>query len=380
MEISFFFEQLKKLNIDTITGVPDSALKGFCNYVNGKDGDYFRHFVPANEGAAIGIAIGSYLSSGKPSCVYMQNSGLGNAVNPITSLVNEKVYGIPMLLLIGWRGRPGKKDEPQHKFMGEVTLPMVEILEIPYDIISSETTEAELEKIMEKAGKELNLNRQFAIIANPGAFKEETVMQYKNSYSIIREDAVKEILKNLTKNDIVVSTTGKISREVYEQSNRLLGGHSECFMTVGGMGHASMIAFGIAVNKPDKRVICIEGDGALMMHMGSLAFLGKQKPENLIHICLNNEAHESVGGMPTGATPDYWKAAKEMGYNSHEVIESYTELEKAFPQILEKRGMVFVEIKVAMDSRKDLGRPIEAAEENKKEFMKYIAEDDKTGL
>ena len=380
METAFFLEQLKKLNIDTITGVPDSALKGFCNYVNAHENNSFRHFVPANEGAAVGIAIGSYLSSGKPACVYMQNSGLGNAVNPITSLANDKVYGIPMLLLIGWRGQPGKKDEPQHKFMGAVTLPMLEILDISYDTISPETTETELAEIMTKAEKELGRNKQYAIVAVPGTFREEEALKYKNSYSIIREDAIREILKNLNKNDIVVSTTGKISREVYEQSNQLLGGHQECFLTVGGMGHASMIAFGIASNRPDKRVICIEGDGALMMHMGSLAFLGKQKPENLIHICLNNEAHESVGGMPTGAAPDYWKAAKEMGYDLYERVQSPEELEKVIPGILDKKGMIFAEIKVAMDSRKDLGRPAETAEENKKEFMKYIVGNDKTGI
>lgn len=372
METAFFLKQLRELNIDTIAGVPDSALKGFCNYINAHEDSSFRHFVPANEGAAIGIAIGSYLSSGKPVCVYMQNSGLGNTVNPITSLANEKVYGIPMLLLIGWRGQPDKKDEPQHKFMGAVTLPMLEVLDIPYDVISPETTEAELENIMAKAGKELERNRQYAIVAAPGTFREEEPLKYKNSYAVVREDAIREILKSLNKNDIVVSTTGKISREVYEQSNELFGGHSECFMTVGGMGHASMIAFGIACNRPDKRVICIEGDGAVLMHMGSLAFLGKQKPENLIHICLNNEAHESVGGMPTGAAPDYWKAAKEMGYDFYEEIKSHEELKKVIPKALEKKGLAFVEIKVAMDSRKDLGRPLETAEENKKEFMKYI--------
>lgn len=380
METAFFLEQLRELNIDTITGVPDSALKGFCNYINTHVNQSFRHFVPANEGAAVGIAIGNYLASGKPACVYMQNSGLGNTVNPITSLANEKVYGIPMLLLIGWRGKPGKKDEPQHKFMGAVTLPLLEVLDIPYDVISSETTEVELAEIMVKAEKELGCNRQYAIVAAPGTFREDAALEYKNSYSIIREDAIKEILKGLNENDIVVSTTGKISREVYEQSNRLFGGHQKCFMTVGGMGHASMIAFGIASNRPDKRVICIEGDGALMMHMGSLAFLGKQKPENLVHICLNNEAHESVGGMPTGAAPDYWRAAKEMGYDFYEEMKSQEELEKNIPRILEKKGMVFVEIKVAMDSRKDLGRPVETAEENKKEFMEYIAGNEKKGI
>lgn len=376
MEADFFLKQLKKLDIDTITGVPDSALKGFCNYINGKENSSFRHFVPANEGAAVGIAIGSYLASGRPACVYMQNSGLGNTVNPLTSLASEEVYGIPMLLLIGWRGQPGKKDEPQHKFMGHVTLPMLKVLNISYEVVSKETTEEELEEIMARAEKELSRNRQYAIVAAPGTFEENAALQYKNAYSIIREDAIREILKSLNQDDIVVSTTGKISREVYEQSNELFGGHKKCFLTVGGMGHASMIAFGIAVNRPDKRVICIEGDGALMMHMGSLAFLGKQKPDNMIHICLNNEAHESVGGMPTGATPDYWKAAREMGYDLYETIGNYEELKEKLPQILEQRGMVFLEIKVAMDSRKDLGRPVETAAENKEEFMKYISEYD----
>lgn len=372
MDAGLFVEKLKEIRINTIVGVPDSALKPFCNYINSNLDDCFCHYVPANEGAAVGIAIGSYLSSGNPACVYMQNSGLGNTVNPITSLANEKVYGIPMLLLIGFRGMPGRKDEPQHKFMGEITLPMLELLSIPYDVITSETTAEELNDIFGRAKKSLDQNKQYAIVAEPSAFSEGKAKQYENTFSIIREDAIRKILGSLRENDIVVSTTGKISREVYEQSNQLFGGHSECFLTVGGMGHASMIAFGIAVHKPGKRVICIEGDGALMMHMGSMAFLGKQKPENMIHICLNNEAHESVGGMPTGATPDYWLTAGELGYEHVKVIGDYDELERAFPDVLYKRGLSFVEIKVAMDSRKDLGRPSESATENKKEFMKYI--------
>lgn len=372
MKVETFLKKLKELKIDTITGVPDSALKPFCNYLNTRLDGSFRHFVPANEGAAVGIAIGSYLASGNPACVYMQNSGLGNAVNPITSLANEKVYDIPMLLLIGWRGQPGRKDEPQHRFMGEITLPMLEVLSIPYSVVFAETTEEDWEKIFEQAGEFLKNRKQYAIVAAPGAFKEEESRKYENAYSVVREDAIRKILSCLEENDIVVSTTGKISREVYEQSNQLFGRHSECFLTVGGMGHASMIAFGIAVRNPQKRVICIEGDGAILMHMGAMAFLGKHKPENMIHICLNNEAHESVGGMPAGAAPDYWKNAKELGYGYSEVIESYDELEKAFPGILNKHGMAFVEIKVAMDSRKDLGRPVESAVENKTEFMEYI--------
>lgn len=370
MKTEVFMRELAKAEIDTFIGIPDSALRNFCDYMNGQNEKNIQHFVPENEGAAIGIAIGNYLATGKAACVYMQNSGIGNAVNPLTSLANEEVYDIPMLLLIGWRGKPDEKDEPQHKFMGKITPGILDTLAIAYSVISSETTEEELAQIFSKAKWQMQQGKQYAMIAQRDTFEADQKTTYGNSYEIIREDAITALLKSIGSQEIIVSTTGKISREVYEQSDRLFGKHSQCFLTVGGMGHASMIAFGIAVKQPDRKVYCIEGDGAIMMHMGAMAFLGKQKPDNMIHICLNNEAHESVGGMPTGAAPDYWKLAKELGYPQSYVADSYEGMPKIWNRIAEASELTFVEIKVALSSRKDLGRPKESAVQNKMDFMK----------
>lgn len=373
MDVSFFIKQLKEKKIDTIIGVPDSALKQFCYSMNqGKDIS-FRHFVPANEGAAVGIAIGHYLATGRPACVYMQNSGLGNTVNPITSLANEKVYGIPILFLIGWRGIPGKKDEPQHRFMGEITCLLLDELEIPYVILRKDTTGEQLLQMMAKAVEQMKKGKQFAFAVEPGTFEAKCGYQPKSIWKLIREDVIHTILSNISVDDIVVSTTGKISREVYEQSDKIYGHHMQAFLTVGGMGHASMIAFGIATEQPNKRVWCIDGDGAALMHMGNLAFLGKQKPKNLIHICLNNDAHESVGGMPTGCVGmDYAKIALESGYPIVKNVQDMDKLKIALQEITKEKQLCFLEVKVALGSREDLGRPKETTMENKALFMEYL--------
>lgn len=367
-----FVSQIQAFGIKNFIGVPDSTLKVFCDYLNRQETKEIKHYVPVNEGAAVGMAIGNYLATGIPSCVYMQNSGLGNVVNPITSLANEEVYGIPMLMLVGWRGEPGKKDEPQHKFMGKVTEEMLEILGIEHAVLGRDTEAQELQAAFEKAGRALKESRQFAFVIKRDFFEEEEMKSYQNNNGIVREDAIKEIIKNLSKEDVLVSTTGKISREVYEQSDAIKGQHAQDFLTVGGMGHTSMIALGIAEERQEKNVYCLDGDGAVLMHMGSLAFIGNQQPNNFVHICLNNDAHESVGGMPTGCVgKQYAQIAEKCGYAATYVVDKLEDLQQVLEKVRKEKKLSFVEVKVAMKSRADLGRPKETAEENKENFMKY---------
>lgn len=371
IKVQDVFQQIEKMGIEVVAGVPDSTLKHFCDGLQTYRGR-FRHYVSANEGAAVGIAIGSYLASGKPACVYMQNSGIGNVVNPIASLAHEEVYGVPMLFIVGWRGEPGTKDEPQHAFQGRATCQMFETLEIPYTIISSDTTEAELKDIWELCKAAFSEKKQFAIIVKKGTFLTETKHVWNNGNSLNREQVLRCILGAVPQNGIIVSTTGKISRELYEQCNALYGNHDALFMTVGGMGHASMIAYGIATSKPERQVICVDGDGAALMHMGAMAFIASQAPENFIHFVINNMAHESVGAMPTGCQKtNFAMLAKAAGYVETQRIVDESELEDMNGK-LRVAGPALYEIMVSLDSREDLGRPKETARENAVNFMRFL--------
>lgn len=260
MKASKVLKQLEKMGIHTIAGVPDSTLKQFCDGVQVYSGN-IKHYVTANEGAAVGVAIGSYLGTGKPACVYMQNSGIGNIVNPLVSLANRDVYGIPMLFIVGWRGEPGVKDEPQHVFQGKITCELFEVLSVPYRVVDKNTSEQEMDDILSEAGKILARGDQFAVIVKKGTFEKEESFLWENGNHMVREEVLGHILRRVSRDTVIVSTTGKISRELYEQSQLIYGNHDNLFMTVGGMGHASMIALGIAQNRPDKKVVCIEGDG-----------------------------------------------------------------------------------------------------------------------
>lgn len=372
MKVKTIINGIEKLGIQSIIGVPDSTLKEFCDYMNYENHRDLKHYVPANEGAAVGLAAGVYLGTGKPACVYMQNSGIGNAVNPIASLLNKEVYDIPALFIIGWRGEPGVPDEPQHKFQGEITEGQLDLLDVKKQVIDSNTTDEQIEAMFIEAACELENNRQFAIIVKKGSFEKEVTQVHANAYKISREDAIKEILKQVEPIDMVISTTGKISREVYEQSDIILGSHKQNFLTVGSMGHASMIALGLAKEHTDKKIYCIDGDGAVLMHMGSLAFIAEQNPKNLIHIVLNNDAHESVGGMPTCAVgSNIADIAKACGYTKAYSVDSLEGLADQLKKIKNRKELSLIEVKVNLVSREDLGRPAESAQENKKGFMKY---------
>lgn len=370
MRVEKFVEEIEAIGIKTFAGVPDSALQPLCNYLNG-DAHVFKHYVPSNEGAAVGLAIGSYLSTGRPACVYMQNSGIGNAVNPLTSLAHKEVYDIPILFVIGWRGEPQKKDEPQHRFMGAITREILDVMQVENCVITADTTEEEAHCIFQMAENRLKDNRQFAVVVTKDALTSEKANIYQNKYKLNREAAISEIIKSISETDILVSTTGKISREVYEQCDKIKGHHKQAFLTVGGMGHAGMIALGIT-KECEKRVYCVEGDGAILMHMGELAYVAKESPKHFIHICLNNDAHESVGGMPTGARgTDFYKVARGCGYCYAECVDNMQALKEALTVVKSIEGPIFLEVKVALGARTDLGRPKESAEENKNSFMRY---------
>ena len=353
IEVSNFVEQLRAVGVTFFTGVPDSLLKSFCAYVT--DTCAGNHVITANEGGAVGLSAGHYLATGKPALVYMQNSGQGNAVNPLASLADPDVYSIPMVLLVGWRGEPGVKDEPQHVKQGKVTVSLFETLGIPTEILPDDEIAAlELtRKMVEKAKFE---SRPVALIVRKGLFAEYKLQDKKSDIAALpREQAIEEILKSLPEEAVVVSTTGMISREVYETRERLGQDHSRDFLTVGSMGHAIMIALGIAKAQPKRKVFCLDGDGASIMQMGNMAIAGQSGCANLTHIVFNNAAHDSVGGQPTvGGAIDLPAIAASCGYNR-------------------PNSPVFKEIKVAKGARKDLGRPKEPPQANKKLYMETLS-------
>lgn len=370
MRADFFLREINKAGIKTIVGVPDSTLKQLCDEIQLDHGTLFHHYTTANEGAAVALAAGEYLAAGRPCCVYMQNSGIGNVINPTASIANKEVYGIPMLFVIGWRGEPGKKDEPQHAYQGKITCELLEIMNIPYSVIDSKTTNDELCAILSDAQSCMSEDKQYAIVVKKDTFEKGPSYLWDNGYSFLREQALKIILEEIYEDSYIISTTGKISRELYEQSSRLFGNHDRLFMSVGGMGHASMIAFGMAQADRNKKIVCIDGDGALMMHMGSLAFIAKQSPENYLHIVINNASHESVGAMPTGFSGQtYAQIAKACGYPHAFTVSAEKELKEILHKARNFQSLSLIEVMVSLDSRKDLGRPLESARENKIRFM-----------
>ena len=289
----------KEAGITFYTGVPDSQLKGLCDTLYDLYGVHSqRHLVAANEGGAVGLAAGHYLATDNPALVYLQNSGLGNIVNPVCSLLHDKVYGIPCLFVVGWRGEPGVHDEPQHVFQGEVTLEQLRLMDIEPHVLESSTTDEQFRAMFAHIIARLKQGKCAALVIRKGALTTACRPKYANAYTVTREQAVGLIARMAGERDIFVSTTGKLSRELFEIRQGLGQGHARDFLTVGSMGHASMIALGIALAKPERRVWCLDGDGAALMHMGHLGVIAKKAPRNLIHVIMNNGAHETVGGMP----------------------------------------------------------------------------------
>ena len=376
MDISDFISVIEGLGGSFYTGVPDSLLAPFCDYlmdtygVLGKPDKLVKHIVAANEGAAVGLAAGHYIGTGQPAVVYMQNSGLGNAINPICSLT--KLYDIPVIFVIGWRGEPGVPDEPQHSFQGRVTLPLLDCLNIPY-VIMDENEAIEDKKFKDNKLKSLiEQGRSIAFVVKKRALRNEKKAMYpSHDISMSREEILNIILESAGPRDVFVCTTGKLSREVFEIRERQKSVHNRDFLTVGSMGHSLMIAHGIALSKPDRMVYCLDGDGAAIMHLGSLAVTGYHKPKNLVHVVVNNGAHETVGGMPVvSANIDMSKVAGCLGYRHAFRTTNENELCGALSAFEE--GPVFIEAMSNLNSRADLGRPTTTPLENKAALMDFL--------
>lgn len=366
-----FIERLRTKGIEFFAGVPDSLLKNLCAYIT-ENVSRENNIIAANEGGAVALAAGYHLATGKTGCVYMQNSGEGNAVNPLLSLMDADVYRIPLLLVIGWRGEPGVHDEPQHVKQGKVTLSLLDAMGIKYAVLDEnweKQTDEALRVIKETNGI-------YALIVRKGTFEEYSLQsETLSSLPLSREEAIQIVVDKLRKDDIVVSTTGMISRELFEYREAKEQGHAHDFLTVGSMGHASQIALGIALQKPERRVVVFDGDGALLMHMGGMAIIGDCAPKNLVHIVFNNGAHDSVGGQPTvGQKIDVEAIAKAVGYADVITVDSQMSLMCAMNHVncAVIDGVSLINVNVRKGNRKDLGRPTTTPQENKEALMNEL--------
>lgn len=371
---SVLLDACLEAGIDFFTGVPDSFLSGLCDELFtrwGTDGP--RHTVAHNEGGAIGLCAGHYLATGRPALCYMQNSGLGNTVNPLTSLMDGRVYALPCLLVIGWRGEPGVKDEPQHIKQGAVTLEQLDLLDIPYAILSPDDSEQDFHAAFSTLLSALGQGRVAALVVRKGALKASAKPDYRNPYTLTRERAAEILLAQMEPEDIVVSTTGKLSREIFEIRERTGCGHEKDFLTVGSMGHASMIALQIAREKPSRQVWCLDGDGASLMHLGALPVIAQAAPANLIHAVIENGAHETVGGMPvcSGHLP-LCALAEAAGYTAVLQADGEASLMEALSQLKTCNGPVLLAVRCACGARADLGRPTTTPIQNRDAFMNFL--------
>ncbi len=363
------------IGADFYTGIPDSQLKELCNYLMEIYGINPRHhIIAANEGNCTALAAGYHLATGKTPVVYMQNSGEGNIINPAISLLNDMVYRIPVVFIIGWRGEPGIHDEPQHIYQGEVTLKLLEDIGIQTFVIDKDTTDEEIVVAMEDFKNVLAAGKDVAFVIRKGALSYDGKIEYKNDNIMNRESIIQHIV-NISGEDPVISTTGKASRELFEI--RAVNGqsHKYDFLTVGSMGHSSSIALGIAMNKPNTKLWCVDGDGAVLMHMGAMAVIGANTPKNLVHVVINNGAHETVGGMPTVANKiDLVGIAMACGYPSAVSVNTFECLDRELEAAKTRNMLSFIEVKCSIGARDNLGRPTTTAIENKQNFMDYLKE------
>lgn len=376
MKTSVFLQGMERLGVSFFAGVPDSLLKPLNDALYEAYGDRGSHVVAANEGGAAALCAGHFIATGKPGLCYLQNSGVGNAVNPVASLLNQRVYGIPCVFVVGWRGEPGVKDEPQHAFQGLITRELLELMDLRVFPLTADTGEEAFAATLPLALEALEAGRSVAYLASQGAFTGGASLSYPSPHPLKREEALREILAASGPKDIYVSTTGKTSREVFALREELHQNHGHDFLTVGSMGHGGMIALGIALARPDFTVWCLDGDGAALMHLGSLAVEARQRALNLVHVLLNNGAHESVGGMPVcRGDLAFGPLAQAAGFDQCLTAQSLPELREALALLRQPAptGLRFLEIFLAQGSRPDLGRPTLTPRQNLRGLMDTLS-------
>lgn len=370
----YFYDNLVQNGTDFFAGVPDSLLKNFCAYVT-DNSPAEKHIISANEGSATALATGYHFATGKIPLIYMQNSGEGNMINPLLSIVDPDVYSVPMMIVIGWRGEPGVHDEPQHVKQGKVTCDLLNAMKIPYSVLSGEMEDRDLIPVFEKAYAYIKENSApYALVIKKGTFADYVLQNNeKVEAEMSREEAIEKIMLSAPDTAAFVSTTGMASRELYELRDKYNQGHEKDFLTVGGMGHASQIALAIAMQKKDRKIFCIDGDGASIMQMGGMATIGTRSPKNMVHIVLNNGAHDSVGGQPTvGRKIDLCGIAKACGYENVIRVETKADLEKVLEEVKTSAALTFLEVMVKKGARKDLGRPKTTPVQNKIAMMEFL--------
>lgn len=366
-----FYDYLISNALDFFTGVPDSLLADICSCIR-KHSPENRNIIAANEGNAVGIACGYHIATGHVGVVYMQNSGEGNAVNPLLSIADEEVYSIPLLLMIGWRGEPGTKDEPQHKKQGKVTLALLDAMGIEYEILQDDYRPQ-----IDRAVRYMKAcSKPFAIVVRKGTFSPFKTEPARTDYPLSREDALKFVLDCIPEEDFIVSTTGKTSREIFEIREARGQSHAGDFLTVGGMGHTSSIALGMSLGT-GRNVYCIDGDGSFIMHMGSFGVTADKAGANFKYILNNNGAHESVGGQPTvGFKIDTPAVLRAVGFQHVMTAETPEEITAAMEQLARVRLGALI-IYTHQGSRDDLGRPTVSPADNKKAMMQRFSGADK---
>ena len=356
---------LKRNKSTFFTGVPDSVLKELSYTLQNKDKK--EHIIATNEGTAVSIGIGHYLSTKEVPCVYMQNSGLSNALNPLLSIAHEKVYAIPLILIIGWRGSPRIKDEPQHNVKGKITESILKLLNIKYTILRSINDLDKFEKQIKFSKKK---NSIVACLIEQGTLEKiDRIKKNSDFYKLNKELFLKTLLQSLDKNTKVISSTGYNSRELMHIRSKYKIIKTKDFYMVGGMGHTSSVALGYSLTSK-KKIICIDGDGSFLMHLGAIKTAGTFANKNFKYILLNNNSHDSVGGQNTYANNiNFEKLSKSLGFKKFYSIKNDKNLKKTIKTFLSDDTLSFLEVKVSNSKIKNLPRPTDLIK-IKNEFMK----------